>query len=76
MFFSINTPEYSKLSTGFEVLNRILDDMFHGESISQKKLKEVLGHSPLQVLAGAVLGVFIAILYAYKFGSGYASLSH
>ena len=59
-----------------EVLNRILDDMFHGESISQKKLKEVLGHSPLQVLAGAVLGVFIAILYAYKFGSGYASLSH
>jgi acid phosphatase family membrane protein YuiD len=58
-----------------EVLNRILDDMFHGESISEKKLKEVLGHSPLQVLAGAVLGVFIAVLYAHKFGSGYASLS-
>ena len=51
------------------------DDMFHGESISEKKLKEVLGHSPLQVLAGAVLGVFIAVLYAHKFGSGYASLS-
>ena len=45
------------------------------ESISEKKLKEVLGHSPLQVLAGAVLGVFIAVLYAHKFGSGYASLS-
>lgn len=54
-----------------EVLNKILDDMFHGESISERKLKEVLGHSPLQVLAGAVLGVFIGVLYMYKFSSGY-----
>lgn len=54
-----------------EVLNKILDDMFHGESISERKLKEVLGHSPLQVLAGAVLGVFIGVLYMYKYSSGY-----
>ena len=46
-----------------EVLNRILDDMFKGQSISERKLKEVLGHSPLQVLAGAVLGVFIGVVY-------------
>ena len=58
-----------------EVLNRILDDMFHGQSISERKLKEVLGHSPLQVLAGAALGVFIGILYTHKFGAGYASLA-
>ena len=58
-----------------EVLNKILEDMFHGESISERKLKEVLGHSPLQVMAGAVLGVFVAVLYAYQYGSGYAALS-
>ena len=58
-----------------EVLNKILEDMFHGESMSERKLKEVLGHSPLQVMAGAVLGVFVAVLYAYQYGSGYAALS-
>ena len=58
-----------------EVLNKILEGMFHGESISERKLKEVLGHSPLQVMAGAVLGVFVAVVYAYQYGSGYAALS-
>ena len=58
-----------------EVLNKILADMFLGQPISEVKLKEVLGHSPLQVLAGAVLGVFTGIMYIYKFGSGYASLA-
>lgn len=57
------------------VLNKILENMFHGESISEDKLKEVLGHSPLQVLAGAVLGVFIAVMYMHNFGSGYAALA-
>jgi acid phosphatase family membrane protein YuiD len=52
-----------------------LEGMFHGESISERKLKEVLGHSPLQVMAGAVLGVFVAVVYAYQYGSGYAALS-
>lgn len=57
------------------VLNRILENMFAGEAISEDKLKEVLGHSPLQVLAGAVLGVFIGVMYMHNFGSGYAALA-
>jgi acid phosphatase family membrane protein YuiD len=57
------------------VLNKILENMFHGESISEDKLKEVLGHSPLQVLAGAVLGVFIGVMYMHNFGAGYAALA-
>mmetsp|Transcript_2608 Transcript_2608/g.6207 ORF Transcript_2608/g.6207 Transcript_2608/m.6207 type:complete len:327 (-) Transcript_2608:197-1177(-) len=58
------------------VLNKILENMFQNpESISADKLKEVLGHSPLQVLAGAVLGVFTGIMYVHRFGSGYASLA-
>lgn len=57
------------------MLNKILESVFHGESISEDKLKEVLGHSPLQVLAGAALGVFIGVIYMHKFGAGYAALA-
>lgn len=46
------------------VLNELMDviaDM--GSDMSpQDKLKEFVGHTPLQVLIGAILGVFIAII--------------
>ena len=35
----------------------ILDGVFHHE-----KLKEYVGHTPLQVVAGAILGILIAVL--------------
>lgn len=48
-----------------KVLNEILDafaDM--GSDMSpQDKLKEFVGHTPLQVLAGAILGILIAVIY-------------
>jgi uncharacterized protein len=50
-----------------EVLNRILADTFHGSPLSDTKLKEVLGHSPLQVTCGAVLGIFVGAFYMIKF---------
>ncbi|KAJ9681168.1 hypothetical protein PVL29_020183 [Vitis rotundifolia] len=45
-----------------EVLNMIVEDLFKGHPISQRKLKEILGHTPSQVLAGAVLGIVIACI--------------
>ncbi|CAK7348716.1 unnamed protein product [Dovyalis caffra] len=42
------------------VLNMIVEDLFQGHPISQRKLKELLGHTPSQVLAGALLGIFVA----------------
>jgi len=50
-----------------EVLNKILADTFHASPISDTKLKEVLGHSPLQVVCGAVLGVVVGSCYMLKF---------
>jgi len=50
-----------------EVLNKIVEDMFHGSSISNTKLKEVLGHSPLQVVSGAILGVAVGMFYMLKY---------
>ncbi|XP_060962554.1 uncharacterized protein LOC133032579 [Cannabis sativa] len=43
-----------------EVLNMIVEDLFQGHPISQRKLKELLGHTLSQVLAGAVLGIVVA----------------
>ncbi|ESQ43897.1 hypothetical protein EUTSA_v10006136mg [Eutrema salsugineum] len=45
-----------------EVLNLIIRDLFEGHPISQRKLKELLGHTPSQVLAGALVGIVIACL--------------
>jgi len=49
-----------------EVLNKILADTFHGTPLSNTKLKEVLGHSPLQVVCGAIVGVLVSSLYMLK----------
>lgn len=45
-----------------EVLNMIVADLFQGHPISQRKLKELLGHTPSQVLAGALLGIVVACI--------------
>ena len=43
----------------FKVLNRLMEDK-HADP--QKALKEFLGHTPLEVFAGAALGILIAFL--------------
>ncbi len=45
------------------VLNRIIEDMFtNGKGWDDEKLKELIGHTPVQVVAGALLGVLIGVL--------------
>lgn len=46
-----------------EVLNVILADLFQGHPVGEKKLKELLGHTPSQVAVGALLGALVAYLY-------------
>ncbi|KAM7511892.1 hypothetical protein LguiB_010767 [Lonicera macranthoides] len=43
-----------------QVLNFIVEDLFQEHPISQRKLKELLGHTPSQVVAGALLGIAVA----------------
>lgn len=45
-----------------EVINRIMSDCIVSD-MPHPALKEVLGHTPLQVLAGAVLGVAVGVGY-------------
>lgn len=44
------------------VLNQIIDELFQGHPISEVRLRELLGHTPLQVLAGAILGVAVTLI--------------
>lgn len=48
-----------------KVLNGLVDMFAHMEDKnirSEEKLKEFIGHSPMQVMVGAILGVIIAII--------------
>ena len=47
-----------------KLLNQIVETMKNDKiSDTGKKLKELLGHTPIQVFAGAVLGAFIACIF-------------
>ena len=45
------------------ILNRMVEQWEKGDfSLTDKRLKELLGHSPIEVMAGALLGLMIAII--------------
>jgi len=47
------------------VLNHLLDSLISdGYSFDEERLKELVGHTPIQVLAGALLGILIGTLLA------------
>ncbi|MHA1215787.1 MAG: divergent PAP2 family protein [Candidatus Thorarchaeota archaeon] len=48
------------------VLNQILTELFSGRPIGQEQLKELIGHTPFEVLVGAGLGAGLATLLAYQ----------
>ncbi len=45
-----------------EVLNRLVEDLVHMRGVQEAKLRELLGHTPVEVLVGAVLGVVVGLL--------------
>jgi len=45
-----------------EILNKILDDIYWRGKVSEDRLKELLGHTPIEVLAGTILGIVIALI--------------
>lgn len=47
-----------------KVLNRIAEELADGKTeYMEKNLKELIGHTPIQVLVGAVLGVLVGALF-------------
>ncbi len=46
------------------VLNRLIDRLANDGTFDEEHLKELVGHTPIQVLAGALLGVLVGTLMA------------
>lgn len=42
-------------------LNRMIDEFYEKGSFPERRLKEFLGHTPFEVLAGALLGVVVTL---------------
>lgn len=42
------------------ILNQMIDELFQGHPISEERLRELLGHTPVEVFAGAAIGVLFA----------------
>lgn len=43
-----------------EILNKMMDDIYLGRKIQEDRLKELIGHTPFEVLVGSVIGIAIA----------------
>ena len=48
-----------------EALNKIIEDIYLNKGIQQERLKELLGHTPIQVFIGAAIGILVAI-FCYR----------
>ncbi len=42
------------------VLNKILDELFKGQEAFEERLKEFIGHTRIEIVAGAALGIGLA----------------
>lgn len=44
------------------ILNQIMDEILSDHDFNEKRLKELLGHTPFQVLVGLALGITVSVL--------------
>ena len=44
------------------ILNRLVEDLVHMRGVQEAKLRELLGHTPVEVLVGAVLGIVAGLV--------------
>jgi acid phosphatase family membrane protein YuiD len=45
-----------------EVLNRLVEDLVHMRGVQEARLRELLGHTPMEVLVGALLGLVVGLI--------------
>ena len=49
-----------------QVLNRMIEDMYFRRRMQEPRLKEMLGHTPVEVFAGMLVGVATAIALHHR----------
>src|SRR3989338_6088422 len=48
-----------------EMLNRIVDDIYSSGKIRIEKLREILGHDPIEVFCGGALTIIVTLIIYY-----------
>ena len=43
-------------------INMLFEEVLRGHPVDQKELREVLGHTPLEVTGGVLFGIFVAVI--------------
>jgi len=46
-----------------EILNRVIEDMYWHKRVEVGRIREFVGHTPIQVMVGSLLGIGLAILF-------------
>lgn len=44
------------------ILNKMVEDLYEKRQVPETRVKELLGHTPFEVLAGALVGILLALL--------------
>lgn len=44
------------------ILNKVMEDIYWQGKIKENRLRELIGHTPIEVIAGFLLGVIISLL--------------
>jgi acid phosphatase family membrane protein YuiD len=51
-----------------ERINLLFEELLRGHMWNEKELREVIGHTPLEVTGGILLGIIVATLYWMLYG--------
>jgi acid phosphatase family membrane protein YuiD len=44
------------------ILNRLVEDLVHMRGMQEQRLRELLGHTPFEVLVGAAIGIGVGLI--------------
>jgi uncharacterized protein len=44
------------------ILNRLVEDLMHMRGVQEQRLRELLGHTPFEVVIGALLGFVVGLI--------------
>ena len=44
------------------ILNQMIEEAFQGKPFAEKRLRELIGHTPTQVIVGGLLGIAVALI--------------
>lgn len=50
------------VSVQARILNQMIDEAFQGKPFAEKRLRELIGHTPTQVIVGGLLGVGVGLV--------------